>query len=165
MCRGIVGAQLGQPLLDMRCFFQAKWSRCSYFLVFYTCLLAPFCICTSVSEVCRRSASIKGTKKKGKNTPQRRFGDSNTNAASLVLCVCVCMCVQVSRRASCMTDGGPIDCSQSSRLPAKIGPLARSGLAQLICHRAGQNRLHKLHRPMKPTCCVLKPVLPLLTAH
>lgn len=85
---------------------------------------------------------------------------SSDNSTNIVSCVC-----EVSSRASCMTDGGPIDCSQSSGLPAKIGPLAKSSLAQLICHRAGQSRLHKLHRPTKLTRCVLKPVLPSPTVH
>lgn len=84
-------------------------------------------------------------------------GDNTTN---IVSCVC-----GVSSRANCMTDGGPIDCSQSSGLPAKIGPPAKSSLAQLICHRAGQSRLHKLHRPAELTRCVLEPVLPSPTVH
>lgn len=84
-------------------------------------------------------------------------GDNSTN---IVSCVC-----EVSRRANRMTDGGPIDCSQSSGLPAKIGPLAKSSPVQLICHQAGQGRLHKLHRPTKLTCCVRKPVLPRPTVH
>lgn len=82
------------------------------------------------------------------------------NSSNIVSCVC-----EGSGRASCMTDGGPIDCSQSSGLPAKIGPLAKSSLAQLICHQAGQNRLHKLHRPTELTRCVLRPVLPSPTVH
>eukprot|EP00064_Thunnus_orientalis_P000937 superscaffoldBa00000057_g938 len=86
--------------------------------------------------------------------------DSSDNGTNIVSRVC-----EVSSRASCMTDGGPIDFSQSSGLPAKIGPLAKSSLAQLICHRAGQSRLHKLHRPTKLTRCVLKPVLPSPTVH
>lgn len=137
--------------------FWAKWYLCSYFLFFCACLLAPFCICTSVSEVCRRSASINVTEKTSATVRRQQH---QRDVARLFVFVC-----EVSRRASCMTDGGPIDCPQSSRLPAKIGPLASSGLAQLICHRAGQSRLHKLHRPVKPTRCVLKPVLPHLTAH
>lgn len=52
-----------------------------------------------------------------------------------------------------------------SGLPAKIGPLAKSSLAQLICHQAGQSRLHKPHRPTELTLCVLEPVLPGPTVH
>lgn len=90
-----------------------------------------------------------------------------THAAPVTTAPILCpVCVrEVSSRANCMTDGGPIDCSQSSGLPAKIGPPAKSSSAQLICHQAGQSRLHKLHRPAELARCVLKPVLPRPTVH
>lgn len=111
-----------------------------------------WCICACMSGLCPCCSCINDAEKY-----PRCFSDNSTNIVS-------CMC-EVSGRANCMTDGGPIDCSQSSGLPAKIGPLAKSSLAQLICHQAGQSRLHKLHRPTKLTCCVLKPVLPRPTVH
>lgn len=111
-----------------------------------------WCICACMSGVCPCCSYI--------NDAEKYPCCCSDNSTNIVSCIC-----EVSSRANCMTDGGPIDCSQSSGLPAKIGPLAKSSLAQLICHQAGQSRLHKLHRPTKLTRCVLKPVLPSPTVH
>lgn len=94
------------------------------------------------------------------NDPEKYPRCACDNSTNIVSCVC-----EVSTQGSCMTDGGPIDYSQSSGLPAKIGLLAKSSLAWFICHRTGLSRLHKLHRPTKLTRTVLKPVLPSLTVH
>lgn len=55
------------------------------------------------------------------------------------VCACVVRLLAASRRANRMTDVGPIDCSQSSGLPAEIGPVAKSrpGSANLSPGQAG----------------------------
>lgn len=133
------------------------YSRSVSYLCVHTCVGACT-LCTSVMHlclhvrVCPRCSCI--------NDAEKYPCCSSDNSTNAVSCIC-----EVSSRGNCMTDGGPIDCSQSSGLPAKIGPQAKSSLAQLICHQAGRSRLHKLHRPTKLTRCVLKPVLPSPTVH
>lgn len=117
--------------------FHAKRNHCSYFLFFHTCLLTPFCISTSVSEVCRRSASINGTQKTSATVRRQQHA------------VCACLCVwgvQTGQLHDWWWSHWLLPVFEASSQDWASG---QGRLGQLICHRAGQSRLHKLHRPVK----------------